>query len=170
MKHEGADVMPVDRIELRKITFDNFPECLHLSVEEDQGRYVASTLYTLAELYVVITNKSSFIPMPYAIYSNDTMVGFIAMSYVISEHDESANYYDIYRFLIDKRYQRNGYGRRAIEKALELLRTYPHGKASEVVIVYGLENTAARNLYASLGFVETGELDEDGDMYARLAL
>ncbi|MEK4526155.1 N-acetyltransferase [Paenibacillus sp. BGI2013] len=157
-------------IELRKITFDNFSECLDLRVEEEQGRFVASIIYTLAELYVVITNKSSFIPMPYAIYCNDKMVGFIAMSYVISESEDSENYYDIYRFMIDKRYQRKGYGKKAIEKSIELLRTLPHGKASEVVILYSPENKVARKLYSSLGFVETGELDEDGDIFAKLII
>lgn len=157
-------------IELRKITFDNFSECLDLRVEEDQGRFVASTIYTLAELYVVITNKSSFIPMPYAICWNDKVVGFIAMSYIVSESEGSENYYDIYRFMIDKQYQRKGYGREAIEKAIDLIRTFPHGKASEVVIVYGPENTVARKLYSSLGFVATGELDEDGDIFAKLVL
>jgi diamine N-acetyltransferase len=164
--HKGETKM----IELRKITFENFSECLDLRVEEDQGRFVASIIYTLAELYVVITNKGSFIPMPYAIYFNDKIVGFIAMSYVISESENSRNYYDIYRFMIDKRYQHKGYGRKAIEKSIELLRTLPHGKASEVMILYSPENKIARKLYSSLGFIETGELDEDGEILAKLVL
>ncbi|WP_201450769.1 GNAT family N-acetyltransferase [Paenibacillus sp. An7] len=157
-------------IELRKITFDNFNECISLRVEEDQQRFLATNIYTLAELYVVRTNNSSFIPMPYAVYHNDTMVGFITMSYVISQMNQNENYYDIYRFMIDKEYQQNGYGKEAIVRAIELIKTFPHGDASKIVIVYGEENRIARNLYTSLGFIENGERDEDGDILAEYVL
>jgi diamine N-acetyltransferase len=63
--------------------------------------------------------------------------------------------------MIDKKYQGLGYGRIAMEKALELIQTFPYGKAELVVLSYEPENEAARQLYASFGFLETGEMIDD---------
>lgn len=54
-------------------------------------------------------------------------------------------------------------------KALELIRTFPYGKASIVSLSYEPDNVIAKTLYASLGFVETGKI-EDGELVARLIL
>ncbi|HHY64976.1 MAG TPA: GNAT family N-acetyltransferase, partial [Clostridiaceae bacterium] len=66
-------------ISLRKITFENFGECISLEVREDQKNFVARNLYSLAEAYIALTNGS--VPMPFAIYNDETMVGFIMISY-----------------------------------------------------------------------------------------
>jgi len=54
-------------------------------------------------------------------------------------------------------------------KALELIKAFPHGKASVVSLSYEPENVAAKTLYSSIGFVETGNL-QYGEMVAKLAL
>lgn len=66
-------------IRLREITFDNFIECIKLEAKEEQKDFVATNLYSLAEAYTALSNGYS-IPMPYAIYNDDTMVGFIMLS------------------------------------------------------------------------------------------
>ena len=43
--------------------------------------------------------------------------------------------------------------------ALELIRTFPCGKAEYCWLSYETENEAARQLYRSFGFVETGQMD-----------
>jgi len=50
-----------------------------------------------------------------------------------------------------------------------LIKTKPLGDASAIYIDYKPENEAARKTYASVGFVETGEI-EDGMVIARYAL
>lgn len=126
-------------IELRKIKDDNFDECIKLEPKEEQKSYVASNISSLAEAYVALTNNEC-IPMPYAIYDNDIMVGFIMLSY-----------------------------NEAMAKAIELIRTFPYGKASKVTLSYEPENVVAKRLYASLGFVETGKI-EYGELVAKLPL
>ena len=69
------------------------------------------------------------------------------------------NNYSIWRFMIDKQYQRKGYGRTAIKLALDFIKTWPCGKAEYCALSYEPENEVARRLYASFGFVETGEMD-----------
>lgn len=155
-------------IELRKITFDNFDECIKLEPNENQKSFVASNIRSLAQAYVALTNNDC-IPMPYAIYADDIMVGFIMMSYAEEDEDGFETAYWVWRFMIDKGHQGKGYGKEAMAKALDLIRTFPHGKTSSVYLSYELENVVAKALYASFGFVETGRI-EDGEMVAKLTL
>jgi diamine N-acetyltransferase len=73
----------------------------------------------------------------------------------------------IYRFMIDKRHQGQGFGRLALAAALAEIEALP-GVAT-VAICYMPDNHAARNLYGAMGFREVG-LDEDGEMIAHLPL
>ncbi|GAA0077752.1 GNAT family N-acetyltransferase [Clostridium sp. CTA-5] len=150
-------------IELRKITEDNFDECIKLEPKEEQKGYVASNICSLAQAYVALSNNECV--MTYSIYENDIMVGFIMLSY--DEGDEKA--YWICRLMIDKQYQGNGYGKKAMTKAIEVIRTFPCGKASVVYLSYEPENVVAKTLYASMGFMETGKV-EDCELVAKLIL
>ena len=69
--------------------------------------------------------------------------------------------------LVDAGQQLRGLGRAAVVQALSLLRTET-GHTS-FALSYRPDNVVARQLYASLGFVETGE-EEDGELVARLSL
>ena len=71
------------------------------------------------------------------------------------------NNYFIWRLMIDKRYQKRGYGREAIKLALDFIRTWPCGKAEYCSLSYEPENEVARELYRSMGFIENGEMDGD---------
>lgn len=155
-------------IELRKITDNNLNECLKLQPNEDQKSFVATNISSLAEAYVALTNNEC-IPMPYAVYSDEIMVGFIMLSY--NEPDEAfdENTYWVWRLMVDKQQQGKGYGKEAMVKALELIKTFPHGKTSIVALSYEPENVIAKALYDSLGFVETGKI-EYGEMISVLTL
>lgn len=54
-------------------------------------------------------------------------------------------------------------------KSLELIKTFPYGKASVVTISYEPENVVTKTLYISFDFVETGNI-EDGELVSKLAL
>lgn len=155
-------------VELLKITSDNFDECVKLQPNEDQKNFVATNLSSLAEAYVALVNDEC-IPMTYAIYSDDTMVGFTMLCYIQASEATAKSTYWICRLMIDKRYQGNGYGRKTMEKVLELIKTFPHGKASSIQLSYEPENIVAKTLYSSFGFEETGEI-EDEELVAKLTL
>ncbi|MGB8641632.1 MAG: GNAT family protein, partial [Nitrososphaeraceae archaeon] len=60
-----------------------------------------------------------------------------------------------------------GYGRAALNKALEEIRAIPG--VSRISIRYMPENPVAKPFYASFGFVEVGR-DRDGEMIVVLKL
>ncbi len=144
-------------VSLSFITDENFNECIGLKVTEDQRSFVATNVYSLAQAWLYHPNA-----YPFAIYADDVMVGFVMMGYD-TEHDS----YDIWRFMIDERYQGKGYGKAALARAIEYLRDVHEVK--EIMISYKPDNVVAKTLYASAGFVETGEM-YDGEILAKLTL
>lgn len=146
---------------LQKITNDNFRECVSLDTTEEQHHFVAKNLMSLAQAYVALTNGEC-IPMPYAIYEENTMIGFIMLTYEEKcEELKDQSGYSVWRFMIDQRYQGKGYGKEAFRMALDIIKSFPHGSAEQVVISYEPENKVAQKLYAAFGFRETGERCED---------
>lgn len=160
-------------LELHTIDNDNFAAVLRLEVADGQDEFVASNLYTLAEAYVALTT-GEFVPMPYAISEDGTLVGFMGMAYVPvgapSASGRRTGSYEMYRFMIDKQFQGRGLGRTALGKAIQLLRSQPLGPATHIETSFVPGNEVARHLYLALGFTETGETDEDGELIAVLTL
>ncbi|MEO4053904.1 GNAT family N-acetyltransferase [Solibacillus sp. CAU 1738] len=146
-------------ITLRKITLENRRAIFNLEVSEEQRRFVASNLSSVASCYVLATNGGH--PFPFAIYADEQPVGFVMLTYgntgyeLPSIADDS---YCILRLMIDKQYQNRGYGREAMKKILEFIRTFPAGPASYCWIPYGTENISAKKLYESFGFRDNGEI------------
>ena len=122
-------------ISLRKITLENRRELFNLKTMEEQRHFVASNLSSVASCYVLISNGGC--PLPFAIYSEEQMVGFV---------------------MIDEQYQRRGYGREAMQKILDYIRTFPAGPAELCWISYEPDNVVAKRLYESFGFHENGEI------------
>ena len=82
-------------IKLREITLNNFEDVLKLEVSEDQKSFVSTTVYSLAQAYVCRENV-----YPFAIYADNTPVGFIMFGYY-----EARSQYTLWKLLIDKKYQ-----------------------------------------------------------------
>lgn len=148
-------------ITLRKITLENRREIFNLEVTEDQRRYVASNLSSVASCYVLATNGGH--PFPFAIYTDGLPVGFVLITYQITGYELPSiaeDSYCILRLMMDTRYQNQGYGREAMCQILEFIRTYPAGPARYCWISYKAENTAAKKLYERAGFRDNGEMVE----------
>lgn len=134
-------------VELRKITKENFEEVIRLSVAENQISFVASNVYSLAQ--AGIYSDTAF---PFAIYANDNLVGFVMMGYY-----EKESHYTLWRFMIDKEYQGKGYGKKALKLAINYM--IQNFKVKELGTGTHCQNFVAQNLYKSVGFKETGEVD-----------
>jgi diamine N-acetyltransferase len=128
-------------------------------VTEEQKHYVASNLSSVASCYVLATNGGC--PLPFAIYADEQMVGFVMIVYGNTGYDQpqlAENNYCILRLMIGEQYQRRGFGREAMERILEYIRTFPAGPARYCWICYEADNIVAKKLYESFGFCETGEV------------
>ncbi|SDD16560.1 diamine N-acetyltransferase [Paenibacillus sp. UNCCL117] len=149
-------------ITLRKITLENRRAIFNLEVSEDQRRFVASNLSSVASCYVLTTNGGH--PFPFAIYADEQPVGFVMITYRITGYELPAiaeDSYCILRLMIDKHHQNRGYGREAMKKILQFIRTSPAGPAYCCWIPYKPENVAAKRLYESFGFRDSGEIVEN---------
>lgn len=148
-------------IRFEKITEDNYGECIALDPGEIGSKYVASNVNSLAKAFVCKENNVCT-PMPYAIYKDEVMVGFIMMSFLKKDqnNDEEEDTYDIWRFMVDQKYQGKGYGREALMKAIEIIKSFPHGPSNTLVLSYLPDNEVGRSLYESVGFKATGEICE----------
>lgn len=146
-------------IELRKITLENRRAIFNLEVSEEQRRYVASNLSSMASCYVLATNGGH--PFPFAIYVDEQPVGFVMLTYGITGYELPSiadDSYCILRLMIDKQYQNKGYGREAMKEILKFIRTFPAGPARYCWIPYGKDNITAKKLYESFGFRDNGEI------------
>ncbi|MER2120301.1 MAG: GNAT family N-acetyltransferase [Solibacillus sp.] len=158
-------------IELRKITHDNFEAVLKLSITDEQKGNVDSSIYCLAKAYVKILNDEKP-PMIFAICNNEEVIGYVdigffelAESSLLCEKYGDKCTYGLNRFMIDKKHQGKGFGKQAIIKVIEHIKSFPQGKADAIATSYWMVNEAVRNLFASVGFVETGAIwdGETGD-------
>ena len=134
-------------ISLKEVTKENIDEVLALSVDEDQKGFVSSNADSLAQAYVY--SETAF---PFAVYEGSELVGFIMMGYY-----EKKAYYTLWKFMIDRRYQNRGYGRKALELGIQFLRD--RSGVSEIYTGVAPGNDVAKNLYRSVGFEETGAIE-----------
>ena len=149
-------------LRLEQVNGKNVWDILKLTVEEKQKNFVANNDISIIEAYTAITaNGYAF---PFGIYENETPVGFLMIGFDIDDYWDDApsiakGNYNLWRLMIDKAYQRRGYGKEAVQLALDFIKSFPCGKAEYCWLSYEPENEAARQLYRSFGFSETGEVD-----------
>lgn len=144
-------------ITLQKVTKENLDDVLSLTVDESQRTFVSSNAESLAQAYVY--SETAY---PFAVYDDKIIVGFIMMGYY-----EAKEYYTLWKFMIDKKHQHRGYGRKALELGIQFIKDKFDAKEVYTGVVPG--NDVAKNLYKSIGFKDTG-LVELGMEEMRLVL
>jgi len=143
-------------IELRDVTAGNWRDAAGLEVTDGQAAFVSPvTRYLCLCHYGGVWN-------PLAVCAGEDVVGFVMWAV---DPDDGSGW--IGGLVVDRARQRRGYGRAAVLAVLERLRR-EHACPS-AALSYAPGNAAARALYRSLGFVETGEREDD-ELVARLTL
>ncbi len=139
-------------ITLREVTQKTLGQILKLQVAEDQDHLVAPNAVSIAEAY--------FEPYAWfrAIYADEEPVGFL-MTYEVPERA----YYYLWRLMIDKGYQRMGFGEKAVKLLIERTKSLPNATELVVSIAEGANNPAP--FYQRLGFYDTGEIEDDEFVY-----
>lgn len=158
-------------MELRKISFEDVWEITELAVEDSQTSFVTANTISLIEAFV--TRENGGVALPFGLYEGGALVGFVMIGYgTTGDGDEPAvakGNYCLWRLMIDKKYQGRGLGHKAVEAALEYIKSQSCGEAEYCWVSYEEENIAARRLYESFGFCENSERS-DGERVAVLKL
>ena len=149
---------------LNKINRKNVGEILKLEVFDNQKRFVAPNNISIIEAYLAITENNDV--FTFGIYNDDAPVGFLMIGFDVNSDDADVpkiakENYNIWRFMIDKKFQGKGFGKKAMNLALEFVNTFPCGTAKYCWLSYESDNDVERQLYKSVGFVETDEKDGD---------
>ena len=143
--------------ELQPVTIKNWQSLIKLKVREDQTGFVASNLYSIAQAQFGDEYEGHWNLHPFGIYDDGGVpVGFLMYGLNFNHPTQQAF---IQRLMVDEKFQGKGYGRFAMRKLIEIFRA--DDRIREVGISYEPANEGARKLYASVGFVETGEIVGD---------
>ena len=140
-------------VTLRPITWENFRTVLGLTLHPGQEKFITDNAVAIAMAYV----EPTFVPL--GVYAGDELVGFM----MYGQHPKTGAWWVI-RLMIDRKHQGKGYGRAAMEALIAMMAE--RVGCEEIVTSFVPANTVAANLYASLGFRPTGEI-EDGEPLVR---
>ena len=136
------------QVTLHPITKENLNDCINLEVNVTQTELVASNTKSLAEAYV---NSSLY---PLGIYDivaqgwekpKSPMIGFTMYELV-------AGVGFILRLMIDRKYQRQGYGKATMIEVIRRLRLHP--EVEIIATSLRKENVVVGSLCRDLGFRE----------------
>lgn len=157
------------KVELRDIVTDeDRAAALALELNPGQDRFVAS----VAESFVDAVRDARAEPRYWTANDGDAVVGFVMISDNIPADrlaldPELVGPYFLWRLLIDRRYQRRGYGTAAIDAVVDYVRTRPGGDV--LFVSAGQGDGSPQPFYERYGFVPTGVV-VDGEVVLRLDL
>ena len=146
-------------IEFKQIDRTNYNECIELTLNEEQKKFVASNMFSLVQ--------TAYEPdlYPLGIYNCNKMVGFI-----LYDFDIELNGWSMSRFMIDVKYQNQGIGKMALQKFKEFfINKYGH---IQLYTSAEVENQIAIALYEKLGFEkkEVFEYEACGRIYKEIRM
>ena len=137
--------------ELKPITEENFLDAFNLKLAEGQEDFVSHPVRSLAQAYVYRDQCQ-----PFGIYAEGKMVGYVMVIY-----DYDVPEYDIWHMMIDESMQAKGYGKDALDRVIDYIRTKPFGSLDRIALTCSRNNLSALKLYECRGFTPTGAEDED---------
>jgi diamine N-acetyltransferase len=157
------------RIELRDIVTDeDRAAALALELDPGQDRFVAS----VAESFDDAEREPRAVPRYWAVNDGSRVVGFVMISDGIpagrlAMDGDLLGPYFLWRLLIDRRYQRRGFGTATIDAVVEHVKGRPNGDA--LLVSAGQGDGSPQPFYERYGFTPTGQI-VDGEVVLRLDL
>ena len=136
-------------VSLREVTKDNLAAILALEVADHQKQFVATNAKSIAQAHFA-GDEAWF----RAIYADETPVGFLML-----EDDRENQAYFLWRFMIDQRFQRNGFGWKALALLVDHVKTLPG--AQELLTSYVPGEGSPGPFYHAYGFVDDGRVEDD---------
>lgn len=138
-------------VTLEQVNASNFINCFHLELAPEQEHFVSHPIRSLAQAYVYRDQCT-----PFAIVHETAIVGYVMVIY-----DDEEETYNIWHLMVDRRQQGKGYGKAAMNACLDYIRQKPFGESHTVLLTCHKDNFIALRLYEQLGFVPTGNVEED---------
>ncbi len=145
-------------IKLQEVTKDNWIDCINLSLYSEQKDYLASNVDSIAESKFHPNNQLR------AIYLKEKMIGFLA--FCVEDDPPNPELYWIFRFMIDKHFQGQGYGTKALKLVIEEIKKLG---AKRIQTMHKPKNKIAGQLYQTIGFSYIGNLD-GGDLLMEMKI
>ncbi|WP_028042160.1 GNAT family N-acetyltransferase [Candidatus Stoquefichus massiliensis] len=135
-------------ITIRQVDLNHCSDVLKLEIEANQQNFIESIAECLEEARELVLWR------PVELYYNEQLVGF-AMYGLWHEQNQDRVWLD--RYLIDKRYQGQGLGKKILAQLLEHI--YAEYQCQEIYLSLYDDNHRAMHLYQKFGFIITGEKD-----------
>lgn len=144
-------------IKLKAITHNNWMECIKLDVHDWQHPFINPNIFSLPEAFVHSDSNKKDVDeyyrcIPFAIYNDDQMIGFTMITYEKECDFNDTPGYEIYRLMISKDYQGKGFGKEAIKRILEYIKTFPYGKVDNIYASWHPDNKASERIFLCNGF------------------
>lgn len=137
-------------IHIQPVTRKNWEQAMALQVKEDQRSFTPAVAISLAKI-AIKPDGDHVTYLPFAIYENEQMIGFIMHAY----EQGTSDMYWINGFLIDEKHQGKGYGKAALGEMMRWI-TNRFTECREIRLTVHKDNSA-RDLYLRAGFQPTGE-------------
>lgn len=138
-------------VALEPVNASNFIPCFQLELAPEQEQFVSHPIRSLAQAYVYRDQCT-----PFAIVHETVIVGYVMVIY-----DDEEETYNIWHLMVDRRQQGKGYGKAAMGACLDYIRQKPFGASGAILLTCHKDNSIALRLYEQLGFVPTGNGEED---------
>ena len=145
MTDETPTITRNSTVSLREVSADTVRNICRLEVSEVQKHFVAPNAVSISEAY--------FEPKAWfrAIYADEIPVGFLMLY-----DDPEEPLYFLWRYMIDIRYQKLGFGKRAMDLLLEYVRTRQGAK--EMTLSCHPGDDGPEPFYRKYGFSLTGRM------------
>lgn len=152
-----------EELRLLPLTLENHRGYYALRSHHSQERFVAPMTWSYADaLFPEVIDGAPVVPRLYGVEADGEPAAFVMIAEVTPAHPEPY----LWRFLVDRRHQRRGVGRRALD--LLGAQLFAEGCTTLVTSWVPGPGTPA-GFYRSYGFVETGQI-VDGEIEGRVQL
>jgi diamine N-acetyltransferase len=151
-------------IDLLELTDEVRADLASVRLGPGQDQFVSTVEGSLAEAVECADAK----PWYRAVYSGGEVVGFVMISWDLRPVPEGyRGPWFLWKLIIDRDHQHRGLGREVVTTIADLVRSEG---GTELMTSFVDEPGGPRDFYLGLGFVPTGELDDDGEVLLALPL
>lgn len=153
-------------VHFKKVNMDNCKQIIEMRLYESQEEYVMPFVDSMAQSYSDLFEEE--ITITYALCNGEKAVGLVEIRYVKGEEVlelKDKMVYELFRILVDKKHQKEGYGTKAVQLFLDYVKDKPLGDADDIVVSVVEGNDVALKLYKRFGFEIIGK-----DKYGHIAL